>query len=170
MTTDTLAKLAEFHLYFKNRSAHTRVSVSIDEWLPLYAALVDALTAQAPAAAEPLGILIERYADASVRQVLDGIAQPYRKDELRNAKQRAREQVYQAIESLIASQAAKQAAQEPVGLDTASLRPMVVRLASQIDPEASLEIWPEALAFQINMARSVLLAARPQPSVSESAT
>lgn len=47
-TPDTLAKLAEFDLYFKGRTCE-RVSVSVAEWRELHAALV----AQALPAAEP---------------------------------------------------------------------------------------------------------------------
>lgn len=35
--------------------------------------------------------------------------------------------------------------------------------ALEIDPEADLEKFPEALAFQIDMARAVIRAALPQP-------
>lgn len=48
-------------------------------------------------------------------------------------------------------------------VDTDTLRPLVARLALEIDPEADLEKFPEALAFQIDMARAVIRAALPQP-------
>ena len=44
-------------------------------------------------------------------------------------------------------------------LDTQTLRALVTRLALEIDPEAKLEAFPEALAFQIDMARAVIRAA-----------
>lgn len=68
-------------------------------------------------------------------------------------------------------QAAQQAAQAPAipKLDTDTLRPLVARLALEIDPEADLEKFPEALAFQIDMARAVIRAALPQPPQPQSA-
>jgi hypothetical protein len=43
-----------------------------------------------------------------------------------------------------------------VALDTPSMRALVSRLALAIDPDANLERFPEALAFQIDMARALL--------------
>lgn len=39
---------------------------------------------------------------------------------------------------------------------TEAVRAMVERLALAIDPEAILADWPEALAFQVDMARAVI--------------
>jgi hypothetical protein len=40
--------------------------------------------------------------------------------------------------------------------NTENLRDLVVRHAKAIDPKADLELWPEALAFQCAMAKSVI--------------
>ena len=39
---------------------------------------------------------------------------------------------------------------------TEAVRAMVERLALEIDPEATIADWPEALAFQVDMARAVI--------------
>lgn len=39
---------------------------------------------------------------------------------------------------------------------TEAVRAMVVRLALEIDPQATIADWPEALAFQVDMARAVI--------------
>lgn len=46
-------------------------------------------------------------------------------------------------------------------LDTPAMRELVTRLALEIDPAAKLEEFPEALAFQIDMARAVIRASLP---------
>jgi hypothetical protein len=46
--------------------------------------------------------------------------------------------------------------QMTVAMDTPSMRERVTRLAASVDPAATLESWPQALAFQVEMARALL--------------
>lgn len=50
----------------------------------------------------------------------------------------------------------RQAAEQSLDLSTPTLREMVTRHAAVIDSRATLEDMPEALAFQIDMARALL--------------
>ena len=50
----------------------------------------------------------------------------------------------------------KQVVEQPLDLSTPTLREMVTRHAAVIDSRATLEDIPEALAFQIDMARALL--------------
>lgn len=52
---------------------------------------------------------------------------------------------------------------------TEAMRAMVERLALEIDPEATITDWPEALAFQIDMARAVIKATHEPQSAEATA-
>ena len=56
---------------------------------------------------------------------------------------------------------------ETIDLNTEAVRALVERIALAIDPEAVLADWPEALLFQVEMARAVIREAAEACGMSE---
>ena len=54
-------------------------------------------------------------------------------------------------------------------MSTEAVRAMVERLSLEIDPEATISSWPEALAFQVDMARAVIRATHEPQSAEATA-